>query len=143
MNGLVRLVKEYVDFCAGRIRWCRLVYLFVPAPPRKRRLRSRNDQEWATMTDVDNRDYSVFCGRGADCPHPSIWTGKYPRLEGKGKTHFVISANDCRACQYHEKPKRGTRFACCLWVREQHRDSPTTQQITADAVRKARDFLSN
>ena len=129
MSGLGWLIRDYVEMCAGKITWRNFLYLFLPDPPRKQRLRNWKCEEWTTQTDADGRLYSTFKGRGAHCSHPDLWLGKFPRIEREGATHYIVPTADCRSCQYHEDSRRRRKYACCLWDRERHK-------IAADSIRK-------
>jgi hypothetical protein len=132
MSGLGWLIRDYLDTRAGRITWCNFLYLFIPAPARKQRLRNWKHEEWETRTDADGREYSSFKGRGAHCSNPTLWSGIYPRIEHKGQTHYIVPVTDCKACQFHEHDRHRRKFACCLLDRERLKSSPTPQQMTGD-----------
>jgi hypothetical protein len=138
MSGLRWLIMDYLEMCAGRITWRNFVYLFLPAPPRKRRMRNWKDEEWPTRIDATGREYSVFKGRGAYCRHPTLWLDKYPKIEYKDKSYHSVPAVECKGCHFHEDARYRRKFACCLWDRQQHSNSPTPSQLASVAVRQAK-----
>lgn len=132
---LGHLIRDYLDTLSGKITWRNFVYLLLPAPSRKRRSLDWKGEEFPTRVDADGRCYSMFKGRGAHCRHPTLWLGKYPRIDYSGRSHHIVPAADCKLCSFHEPARRHRKFACCAWDAEQHKGSPTPQQIAAGTMK--------
>lgn len=140
MNSLGQLAKDYVEVCAGRIQWRRLICLFLPSS--RHRLKRWNGEDFKSFADADGKECAYFRGRGAHCPHPDLWSGCYPRHERKEQSWFVVPAVSCRGCKFHEKASQGHGYACCLWSRERHRNGPSPAELVAGAVNKAAAVIS-
>jgi hypothetical protein len=142
MSGLGWLMRDYVESMAGKIVRRAFVYLFLPAPSRKQRLRNWRGEESRTLTDQDGKEFAPFKGRGVHCTNPELWLGKYPRRDNDGRTYFIVPQSDCKACSFYEAPGRKRRFACCRWDRERLKGAPTPLQIAEEAMREARRMIA-
>lgn len=119
MITLERLVRDYLDMFYGKIVWRRYIYLFLPAPARKQRIKRAATGEYMPIrTDCDGREFAAFRGRGAHCSNPDLWVGKFPRLQHMEKTYHIVPAANCKACQFHDPGHGNRRHSCCLWDRE-------------------------
>jgi hypothetical protein len=138
--SLRALMKDYVEMCLGRIRWMPNVRLFLDQAGRKKRLIRWDKKPWADLQDEDDRTYSYYRGRSAQCLNEK-WRGVFPRLEYQGQDRYLVPMNDCRDCEFHESPRCGRNFPCCRWDRDRMK-RPTVAELADKALQDAERLIS-